>query len=485
MPMQADPTEWAGYVGLYLPVLLAWILVSAPILSYAVAWLGSGWILWLSITGRVRPLPGDRTWDEQLFRPLFLSQGMFAGYLCLSSVFYVWDLVVLGGGGGMYSGTVDIEYIAAAQRYSVLGHAAFVHGILVTMDYRRSGEWTIVSELSRARLFLAVGIGAFALSAFFSQLPGLGQFAVKLQSLAAVGGVLGFAYALREGDVPVGLLGAGLYGWILVESFLSGWKEAPIVAVGLLLIALYPRYKRATLVAGAGAAVLLVSLLPAYNATFRQLNWNEGLAEEKAAREAIDRIRSGRFDPGEEAWGFLTGRFTLIQNRARYVEHTPDHHPYYGFSIVEQGLQSIIPRVFWPDKPITERVAMERVYENGVVAQTSGASAKPSVIADGYLSGGSFGVLLVCLVLGWIAGTASRMAERWFGGYEAGGQVVFVGLFAGALLTASIEFLMNSLFWSFVLMGFLAGGLWLAGLLQWTGRSVEKRSTTAVRKSQA
>jgi len=481
MPMQADPTEWAGYVGLYLPVLLTWILVAAPILSYAVAWLGSGWILWLSITGRVRPLPGDRTWDEQLFRPLFLTQGMFAGYLCLSSVFYVWDLVVLGGAGGAYGTTIDMEYIAAAQRYSVLGHAALVHGILATMDYRRSGEWTIVSELSRPRLFLTAGIGALALGFVFGQLPGLGQFVGKLRAVAAVAGILAFAYAIREGDLPVGLVGVGLYGWILVESLLSGWKEAPIVAVGLLLIALYPRYKRTTLVAGAGAAVLLVSLLPAYNATFRQLNWNQGVAEEQAAQEALARLQSGRFDPGESAWEFLTSRFTLIQNRARYVEHTPKDHPYYGLSIVEQGVQSIIPRVFWPQKPITERVVMERVYEHGVVVQTSEASAKPSVIADGYLSGGALGVLLACFVLGCVAGVGSRMAERWFGGYEVGGQIVFVGLFASPLLTASIEFLMNSLFWAFVLMVLLAAGLWLLGVLQWTRVPATGQTSRSVR----
>jgi len=426
------------------------------------------------MTGRVRPLPGDRTWDEQLFRPLFLTQGMFAAYLCLSSVFYVWDVVALGGGELVGAGAAtDIEYLAAAQRYSVLGHAALVHGILATMDYRRSGEWTIVSDLPRPRLFLAAGVGAVVAGFVVGQLPGLGQFVGKLRALAAVAGILGFAYALREGDFLMMVLGVGLYGWILVESLLSGWKEAPIVAVGLLLIALYPTYKRATVVAGVGAVVVLVSLLPAYNATFRQLSWDQDVAAQEAAQEAFERIESGQVDLGETAWEFLTGRFTIINNRVRYIEHTPEHHPYYGFSIVKQGVQSIIPRVFWPGKPVTERLAMQRAYENRVVVQASRASAKPSVIADGYLSGGALGVFLACFVLGSIAGIASRMAERWFGGYEFGGQIVYVGLFAGALLTPSFEFLMNALFWSFVLMGILAVGLWLMGLLYWTGSHTE------------
>ena len=482
MRRQAASTDWLPYVGLYVPALVAWMLVPAPVVSYGVAWAGSGWILWLSMTGRVRPLPGDRTWDEQLFRPLFLTQGMFAAYLCLSSVFYVWDVVALGGGELVGAGAAtDIEYLAAAQRYSVLGHAALVHGILATMDYRRSGEWTITLDLPRPRLFLAAGVGAVVAGFVVGQLPGLGQFVGKLRALAAVAGILGFAYALREGDFLMMVLGVGLYGWILVESLLSGWKEAPIVAVGLLLIALYPTYKRATVVAGVGAVVVLVSLLPAYNATFRQLNWERGVPAEEAAQEAIERIESGQVDPSETAWGFLTGRLTLVNMVAQYVEHTPEQRPYYGLSIVTQGVRAVIPKALWPDKPATERIVMERVYENRVVSPASSTSAKPPVIADGYLSGGALGVFLVCFVLGCVAGSASRMAERWFDGYEVGGQIVYVGLFGAALLTASIEYLMNTLFWSFVLMALLAGGLWLSGLLHRTNPRTARPSSAPAR----
>ena len=481
MPRRGPATDWLPYVGLYAPALLAWLLVAAPVMSYAVAWAGSLWILWFSTTGRVRPLPGDRTWDEQLFRPLFLTQGMFAVYLCLSSVFYVWEVVMMGGG----TGPSTIETLAAAQRYSLLGHAALVHGILVTMDYRRSGEWEIATSLPRSRFLLAAGVGSIVLGFIVSQLPGLGQFVNKLRALAAVAGILGFAYALRNKDGLMIFVGIGLYGWILVESLLSGWKEASIVAVGLLLLTLYPAYKRTTIAVGLGAAVVLISLLPAYNATFRQLNWDQGVAAEDAAQEAFERIETGQIDLGDTAWEFLTGRFTIVNNRVRYIEHTPEHHPYYGFSIVKQGVQSIIPRVVWPEKPVTERLAMQRVYENGVVVRSSSASAKPSVIADGYLSAGALGVFLACFALGSVAGVASRLAERWFGGYGIGGQVVYVGLFAGTLLTASFEYLMNALFWSFVLMGFLAIGLWIGGLLYWAGREGQNSSATVMQASKA
>lgn len=472
-PFREDSADWFGYLGLYVPALLAWMLSPAPLFSYGVAWLGSVWVIWLSTTGRVRPIPRDRSWDEQLFRPLFLAQAKFAGYVCLTSVFYAWDASATGGGA------LDFRSIAAAQRYSLLGHTALVHGILATMNYRRSGEWKIVTQLPLSRKLMAAGVGAFVLGLLVAQFPGIGQFANKMRTLAALAGILGFAYALREGDGAMILLGIGLYGWILVESLLAGWKQAPIVAISVLLIALYPAYKRAVGVASLGAVVLFIAVLPAYNSTFRQLNWNQGVAAEAAAQQAIDRIESGQVDLGEQAWSFLSGRATTISMRAEYIARVPSQHPYYGFSIVQQSVMSIIPRVFWPEKPAPEQLAMERAYQHQVVSERSGASAKPGLVADAYMSAGAIGVFLICMALGAFLSVASRTAERWFGGYEIGGQLVYVALFMGVIPT-SMEFLGNAVFWSFVLMGLLAVGLWLSGLLQWTGRRsrVEGHSPT-------
>jgi hypothetical protein len=193
------------------------------------------------------------------------------------------------------------------------------------------------------------------------------------------------------------MIGVGfvLYGWILLRALLSGWKEQVIVVTGLLLVILYPKYKRTVTITGGGVLLLLISVLPAYNQTFRQLNWNQGVEAEQAAYEAIERIEAGQVNPAETAWGFLTGRLSRVQMFAEYVEHTPSHHPYYGFSIIEQGIESIIPRVFWPGKPVLEEVAMRRVYENQVSSRASSASVKPPLLIDGYLSGGAIGVLIL------------------------------------------------------------------------------------------
>ena len=113
---------------------------------------------------------------------------------------------------------------------------------------------------------------------------------------------------------------------------------------------------------------------------------------------------------------------------------------------------SLVPRALWSSKPITERLVMERVYENGVVSRASSVSAKPQFIVDGYLSAGAFGVFIACLFYGMAASLASRLAERLFGGYLFGTALLYTALFRDLWRGNSLEFLLNNVVWSFVIM---------------------------------
>ena len=119
----------------------------------------------------------------------------------------------------------------------------------------------------------------------------------------------------------------------------------------------------------------------------------------------------------------------------------------------------VVPGVVWPGKPSLERLAMERVYENGVVKRGSGASAKPPFVVDAYLSFGPLGILFFCFVFGGLASFASRLAERWFGGYLLGSGLVYTALFRVLWKGPAFEFFFNPVFWSFMVMGalFVAG----------------------------
>jgi len=452
------------YILLFVPCLAAWLFYQVPLVSYAIAWSGSWVILGLSMTGYIKPLPNDRPVHRQVVRPLFLLQAIFAAYYCLTSVFYVWDLM----SGATVAVPLDRElrYVAAAQRYYLLGHAAFVTGILAAMDYERSGTWTFRSTVRRSTLVLALAAGAFLIAVVLSQIPGLGQFVGKLRRIAGIGAILGFALAIRDTDWTIALVGGAAFGAALISALLSGWKEEIIVVVGLLPVFLFPKYKRGAIVLGAAAVLFLATVVPAYNSVFRQLSWSQELDAQQAAITAYEQIKTGQVEVGQQGWHFLTSRASEIKHFVDYVEHTPNERPYYGLSIVEQSVYNIIPRVFWPEKPSMEALAMERAYENQVAFRASGVSAKPQSIADGYLSGGTFGVFLTGLILGLLASWGSRLSERWFGGYLIGGQVVFLGLFEVLVTTNSFEFLVNNVFWSFVLLVLLFFGLQFLGLLQ-------------------
>jgi hypothetical protein len=334
---------------------------------------------------------------------------------------------------------------------------------------------------SMARLFLYAAAGALTAHFLFANIPGLGQFAGKLRYLFVVATILGLAYAIRNGSTLDFVAAGALYGFILIEVIMSGWKHQIILVVGLLLLALFPTYKRTVGTAGIILIIIFATLLPAYNEVFRQLNWQRQTNPERAAQIAFDRVISGEVDIGRESWRFLSNRLTTVGLFTDYIESVPNRRPFYGFTTIEQAVYAVVPRVLWSSKPNTEELVSERVHQNTRIRSNIRVSAKPLIVVDGYLAGGWIGVLLSCLVLGGVASVASRCGEYWFGGYEIGSQLIFTGLFTSILFVASFEFLLNALFWSFVLMALLAFGLWLTGVLVWGPghRSSQQVATSA------
>src|SRR4051812_5912418 len=119
---QAKPVR---YIPLFVPFALAYLLQDYFLTSYGVAWLGSFFILWITISGRIKPLPGGRPARFQLFRPIVFTQLVFAGYTALTSIFYI--LSVSNGidpSDGIGLVRPSIELAAQAQRYYVLIHAS-------------------------------------------------------------------------------------------------------------------------------------------------------------------------------------------------------------------------------------------------------------------------------------------------------------------------------------------------------------------------
>jgi hypothetical protein len=296
-------------------------------------------------------------------------------------------------------------------------------------------------------------------------IPGLGQFQVYLSSLAMVAGVLSFAVSLiRKRPWFIGVTGA-IFTVNLYEAFLSGWKGAVLVLFVLLGSFLYPAYKRTVATVFPLVLALLLFILPTYGSVFRSANWTGNMSDEQAARLAYERVSEMNTEGlKKNTWHILTKRLSLASMFTAYIEEVPANRSYYGLSIVENGLMSVVPSAIWPGKPSLERLAMRRAYENGVIDKNSAASAKPPFIVDAYLSGGAFAIVIALFLFGVLASWASRLAERWFGGYFLGG-LVYLGVFSIFWRGNAFEFFFNNVFWGFVMMGILFVGGRMAGYI--------------------
>jgi hypothetical protein len=135
-----------------------------------------------------------------------------------------------------------------------------------------------------------------------------------------------------------------------------------------------------------------------------------------------------------------------------FVKSTPEYVDFYRGQILQQSAMAIVPRIFWPSKPNTEELIMERVYNAGVVYRGSSVSAKPAFIVDAYLSWGAIGVFVFLFAYGAVAQLIDVKAEELFGGYILGTALIFSGLFQIMWRGLSFEFLINTVFWSYITM---------------------------------
>lgn len=440
------------YLVLYIPWLLAVLCEWDPVLSYFIAWLGSFLIFYLTLTGWVKAIPGDRRLSDQLMRPLFLMQIIFAGFMSCTTIFYF--LNTLGYENfektNIYTltDTNKLMLIAQCQRYYSLGHAAFVTGILVCMNYSKPKKYYIEKN-TLANLLLKIALISFPVAIIFTRLPGLSQFSLQFNSLSFIAGTLALAFAIPLKKSFNTIICLVLYAFNFYGAFTSGFKEPIIISVVVLGIFLYPNYKKLVTITFVPLLLTLFLFLPAYVSKFRENAWS-GTDVDESSQIAIDAVLNDDID--DSNWSFFVYRLSEIDMFTTFVQSTPKNIDYYGLRLLEQSAIAIIPRAVWPAKPITENLIMERVYNADVVSRGSNVSAKPAFVVDGYLSGGLTGIFISLFAYGAIAQLISNKAEHLFGGYILGSALIFSGLFQIFWRGLSFEFLINSVCWSYVSM---------------------------------
>lgn len=441
------------YLVLYAPWLLSLIFQSNPAISYLIAWFGSFFIFLITLTGWVKPIPNDRSTGEQLMRPLFIMQIIFAGFTCCTSIFYYFDTI----GYSDFKKVSDFYLVdqtrlmlaAQCQRYYCLGHASFVTGILLFMKYPSVKKYYIETN-TIADLLLKVALVSFPVSIVFATIPGLTQFYFQLNSLSFIAGTLALAFAIPLKKPINTLICATLYAFNLYQAFHSGFKEPIIVSLLVLGVFLYPTYKKLVIAIFGPLLFVAFIFLPSYVNSFRENAWSGDADVAESSKIAVDAALNE--DNDESNWDFFTYRLSEIDMFTVFVQSTPKHIDYYGVKLLKQSVIAIIPRVFWPEKPITESLVMERVYDAGVVNRLSNVSAKPAFIVDAYLSAGPIGIAISLFLYGAIAQLISVKAETIFGGYILGSALIFSGLFQILWRGLSFEFLINAVFWSYISM---------------------------------
>ncbi|RZA02785.1 MAG: hypothetical protein EOP47_05515 [Sphingobacteriaceae bacterium] len=440
------------YIILFFPWILAVLFYPFPVTSYFLAWLGSFYIFYITLTGKLKPLPTDRSISAQLMRPIFLAQIIFAGFMCITSIFYLFNTL----GYEDFKKVNDyylvdqeqLKYVAQCQRYYCLAHASFVSGILIFMRYPVIQRYKVDKGKIPNLLFI-FAIITLPVSVAFKYLPGLGQFYYQLSSLSFIAGTLALAYAIPLQKLNNTLICTFLYLFNFYQALLSGFKEPIIISVLVLGVFLYPNYKRAVTFTFLPLLFALFMLLPTYNRVFRQNSWSGETTDDDASKLALKAVLDGSDDSN---WEFFVYRLSEIEMFTLFIKSTPDKIGYYGLQLVKQSFMAIVPRALWPSKPITEDMIMERVYDANVIYRGSKVSAKPAFVVDAYLSGGTLGIFISLFLYGAIAQLISLKAEQLFGGYTLGTALIFTGLFQILWRGLSFEFLINTVFWSYVTM---------------------------------
>jgi hypothetical protein len=426
---------------IYLPWLLAHLFKFDPKLSFFTAWIGSFFIFYISISSSLAPLNTNKNFLIPVMKPIVLIQIIFAGFMCCTSIFYF--LQHIDGA---------IETISECQRLSLLAHSSLVTGMILMI--KNDNQSQSISFSPTLSLVSGICIIAYLSSKGLVYITPLIQFKYPLQLLSITTGVYVIIKGTAERHLVSSLIGVTMFSIHFIESTLTGFKEGIIVQILILAFVGFHYYRKFVLLTAVPALIIALYILPTYANIMRTESWTKGRPATSARTQAYQTFFAEENDHliMENNYQFLTNRFSEIGMFVKYVKHTPDHQDFTGSEIFKNILTSLIPRFLWDDKPITEHVAMERVYEAGVISRFSNVSAKTRPVVDGYLMAGTIGVFVLMLSYGMITQIISNTAERLFGGYEMGGILIFNSLFQQLWRGNSLEFLVNNIICGLILM---------------------------------
>jgi hypothetical protein len=443
---------------LYFPVLVSYLLINSPIISYFVAWFGSLFIFYTTILSPAAIINQDLPVHKQIMRPIFLTQLIFAGFMCTTSVFYFMDhlgyrYLTEINYGAQFKENEQTSLIASCQRMSLLAHAALVTGMLFVQ--KNNIKIKSVKTFENDDFLIWLSIIVFGIGSLAQRISGLSQIALPLTLVGISCAAVLFVKGFISKNIKYLGIGATIFILNFIHASLSGYKEPIIINIIIIACVFFPYYRKLILYLCIPVAYILLYFLPTYNNTVRQ-SWSGEVSAEEAQNQAFENLDLKNEEQIEDTnWGFLTRRLSEMEMFTQFVDFVPDHHPYYEWEIVEDSFEGLVPRIFWAGKPNMETVSMQRVYDAGVAHQMSTVSAKTRPVVDAYLSFGIAGVFFLMLLYGMLVQHLSDKAEEIFGGYELGCVIMFNSIFQGLWRGNNFEFMFNNIFWGYIIMWFL------------------------------
>lgn len=266
-----------------------------------------------------------------------------------------------------------------------------------------------------------------------------------------------------------------LYGLVAIsvsQGFSNASLETALVPIVVLSIVRWI-YTRRLPVWNITAALSLALFLSPVKGDFRQMVWYEQRSEatlenmipnallwvNKAADYWVDSFNGD--NTLAESSSALTGRADLLHQFAYICALTPSRIPYQYGGTYAYFSYALIPRMLWPEKPQAGdsnkyyAVTYGITTEEGATTTTFGVS----LLGEGYINFGIYGVVLIMFLQGLIVG----LVQYAFAGPDSGpgGQAVFLAFFVFFLngIGSSAEVLFGNILQN-LLCGYLL--LWWA-----------------------
>lgn len=301
---------------------------------------------------------------------------------------------------------------------TALGSVAFVAGVWLAHAGRADPTARAAARSHFWRYCVLAG-GIFTVIGHLVNIPSIGAVLSRGGAVWMLGVLLGLAAAMRRGD------NAAAARWIVILAvypvlmlMLGGFLSYGSMAVIIVLSALAITARSALRVAVV-SVVLLVAGMSVFLSYFehrpeiRAAVWGGASADARidATLAALRDVRA--FDPGDASHlNALDQRLNqnyFVGLAARRIE--AGHVDYlYGRSVWE-GVQALVPRALWPDKPVV-------AGSPKVVSEMTGLTLDPNTsfgvgnVMEFHINFGAAGVAIGFLLLGLTLGWLDRKAAE-------------------------------------------------------------------------